>query len=634
MIQHNIVFLPSGKTGQVKRGITLLAAAQILNEGIESVCGGNATCGKCRVSIIDGKIHDFNIISGMSHLSPITEEEKRISNRLQMKPDERLACQAKILGDVAVFVPEESRVGKLVICKAAGKRIINIDPAVRNYFIKLTPPGLDDPTGDWDRLNSALARQFNLKKISIDFHTFKSLSGILRKENWEITVTIRDISEVINVKSGHNEQLYGLAIDVGTTSVAGYLCNLANGEIIATESMINPQVKYGEDVMTRIAYSQNHPDGLMEMNREIISGLNRLATDLAIKTGILPSDISEAVLVGNTAMHHILLNLDVEPLGRVPFAPSINRSVDVKSRELGLDILPAANVHVLPIEAGFVGADNVGVLIAEEPYNQDDMLLIIDIGTNGELVLGNRKQLLSTSCATGPAFEGANIKFGMRATPGAIDKIRIDKKTRDVRFTVIGKSGWNTDVPKNTMQAKGICGSGIIDAVAEMLGAGIIKKNGSMDKSLDSPRMKTDSSGKAAFVIAHAYETEIGRDITITQQDVRAIQLAKAALYSGARMMMSRLGISLPDKVVLAGAFGSVIDKKRALLIGMFSDCGIENVYSVGNAAGDGARIALLNKAKRVEAERIARDVEYIELTAEPGFQEAFVQATQFIIEN
>ena len=312
---------------------------------------------------------------------------------------------------------------------------------------------------------------------------------------------------------------------------------------------------------------------------------------------------------------------------RLRVACNPTRRIGCEQEPLHLGI---ANVYVLPIEAGFVGADNVGVLIAEEPYNQDEMLLIIDIGTNGELVLGNRKHLLSTSCATGPAFEGANIKFGMRATPGAIDRVRIDPETRDVCFTVIGKSEWNTDLPKEKIRAKGICGSGIIDTVAEMLAAGIIGKNGSMDKTLNSPRLKTGKNGKAEFVIARAEETEIGQDITVSQEDVRAIQLAKAALYSGAQMMMRRLKIDTPDKVVLAGAFGSVIDKKRALAIGMFPDCGLENVYAVGNAAGDGARIALLNKQKRVEADRIAREVEYIELTTEPGFQEAFVQATRF----
>jgi uncharacterized 2Fe-2S/4Fe-4S cluster protein (DUF4445 family) len=329
-------------------------------------------------------------------------------------------------------------------------------------------------------------------------------------------------------------------------------------------------------------------------------------------------------------MHHILLKLDVTSLGRAPFTPSVKCSLDQKARKIGLNVLPSANVHTLPIEAGFVGADNVSLLIAEEPHKQDEMLLLIDIGTNGELVLGNRNRLLSASCATGPALEGACIKFGMRAAKDTIDRVRVDPETFDVSFSVIGKPGFDTQASSADIKARGICGSGIIDAVSEMFTSGIIRKNGSFNKELKSKRLRTGSDGKHEFVIAWAKQTAIGKDITVTQQDVRAIQLAKAAIYAGSMLLLDRMGIKLPDKVLLAGAFGSVIDKKRALAIGMFPDCGLTNVSGIGNAAGDGARFALLNRAKRKEADKIARQVEYIELTKEPSFQDIFIKATHF----
>jgi uncharacterized 2Fe-2S/4Fe-4S cluster protein (DUF4445 family) len=368
-------------------------------------------------------------------------------------------------------------------------------------------------------------------------------------------------------------------------------------------------------------------DGLAKMNGAIIESLNSIARDITGQVNLTPEDISDVTVVGNTAMHHIFLNICPEYLGRAPFPPALHTSVDVKARELGLKVSTGAYVHVLPIEAGFVGADNVGVLIAEEPYNQDEMALIIDIGTNGELILGNREKLVSSSCATGPAFEGAHIQYGMRAAPGAIEKVKIDPETREVFFKVIGKEEWNTEL--EDVNAKGICGSGIIDAVGNMFGGGIIQRNGRFNTDLDTPRLKLNEDGPE-FVIAWAHETSIGKDITISLGDVRAVQLAKGAMYAGAKLMMRRLGIERLDKVILAGAFGSYIDKESAMIMGLFPDCELENVYAVGNAAGDGARIALLNRDKRIEANQIARQVEYVELTVEGDFEREFAQAMYF----
>jgi uncharacterized 2Fe-2S/4Fe-4S cluster protein (DUF4445 family) len=391
---------------------------------------------------------------------------------------------------------------------------------------------------------------------------------------------------------------------------------------------MNPQVAYGEDVMSRISHSVSHRGGLKQMNQAIIKGLNQVAGRAAARAGIRRSDIIDMAIVGNTCMHHLFLKLDPRYLGKTPFAPSLHHSVDIKARDLGLRIAPGAYVHVLPIEAGFVGADNVGVLVAEEPYHQDEMVLVIDIGTNGELILGNRERLLSASCATGPAFEGAEIKHGMRAASGAIERVKIDPETREVQFKVIGNERWNTEARK--MGARGICGSGIFDVVAQMFLAGIIDKSGRFNNKLRSPRLHKNSNNEPEFVIAWAKETSINRDITVGQRDIRAVQLAKGAVYAGARILMNRMGVDSLDRVVLAGAFGSYIDKESAAVIGLFPDCDPEKVYAVGNAAGDGARIALLNVDKRKEADAMARRVEYVELTIEPDFNKIFTQALLF----
>jgi uncharacterized 2Fe-2S/4Fe-4S cluster protein (DUF4445 family) len=430
--------------------------------------------------------------------------------------------------------------------------------------------------------------------------------------------------EIIKVEPGLTEKGYGLAVDVGTTTVACYLCDLTNGKVLATDSMMNPQVAFGEDVMSRITYSMTHKEGLGQMHQAIVKGLNEIAGRAAAQAGIKRSDIVDMTIVGNTCMHHIFLNIDPLYIGKAPFPPSIHHSLDVKARDFGVKISPGAYVHVLPIESGFVGADNVGVLIAEAPYKQNSIELVIDIGTNGELILGNKQKLISASCATGPAFEGAEIKHGMRAAPGAIEKIRIDSETKEVQFKVIGKEDWNTDL--EDVGAKGICGSGIFDAIAQLYKAGIVNRTGRFNADLQSPRFRQTDDGPE-FVIAWAKETSIGQDIVVTLDDLRAIQLAKGAMYAGAKIMMRHLNVESVDKVILAGAFGSYIDKESAAVIGLFPDCDLKNVYAVGNAAGDGARMALLNVGKRKEADKMAREVEYIELTVEADFDKVFAQA-------
>ncbi len=627
--QYKVIFQPSGRRGEVEEGKTLLDAAQHLGVDIEAVCGGKKVCGKCKVRIEEGYFEKDNLDSKMSNLSPITEDETK-----HIKPEDgpgiRLACSAQLHGDVKIFVPERSRAGKQIVRKAAKELTIKLEPAVRKYAIELQKPTLHDlSVGDSERVIAFLEEKYGLKNLSMDYLVIKHLQDILRKGEWNITASIWMDREIIKVEPGLVESSYGIAVDVGTTTVVGYLCDLATGKVVSTESMMNPQVPYGEDVMSRITYAMTNQDGLERMQKTIIDGLNELmekaSAGLAVNGSGGAGSIVDMTIVFNTAMHHIFLGFNPEYIGRSPFVPAVQRSVDIKARDLGLRINPGSYVHVLPIEAGFVGADNVGVLIAEEPYNQDEKVLIIDIGTNGELLLGNRERVCSTSCATGPAFEGAQIKFGMRAAPGAIEKIKIDPEAKECTYKVIGKEEWAGAHQK--FGTKGLCGSGIIDAVAEMFKAGIIDKSGKFVSGLATPRARTGADGKPEYVIAWADETSIGTDVTVTQGDVRALQLAKGALYAGAKLMMKKMGIEKLDRVVLAGAFGSYIDKEAALTLGMFPDCPIDKVYAVGNAAGDGSRMALLNRGKRTEADERARWVEFVEIAVEPEFEREFMQA-------
>ena len=629
MKKYRVIFQPSGRRGEVEEGKTLLEAAQSLGVDIEALCGNKKVCGKCKVRIEEGYFEKDGMDSGMAHLSPLTEAEKK-----HIKPEDgpgiRLACTAEVYGDVKVFVPERSRAGKQVVRKAAKELTIALDPAVKKYNVELAPPTLHDmTTGDYERVVKFLEDDYGLKNLTFDYMVLKDLQDVLRKGQWKATVTVWMDKEIIKVEPGFVEACYGLAVDVGTTTCVGYLSDLTIGKVMSTESMMNPQVPYGEDVMSRITYAMSNPEGLETMQKAILEGLNdiieRVVSEIK-KDGPNPGHaIDDLTIVFNTAMHHILLGFNPEYIGRSPFIPAVQNSMNIKARDIGLKINPSAYIHVLPIEAGFVGADNVGVLIAEEPYNQDEMVLIIDIGTNGELLLGNRNKVCSTSCATGPAFEGAQIKFGMRAAPGAIEKVRIDPATREPLYKVIGKADWHTQIEK--VNAKGICGSGIIEIVAEMFKAGIIDKSGRFVMDLNTPRVRKDADGKPEYVLAWAEETSIGTDITITQGDVRALQLAKGALYTGAKLMMKKLGITKLDRVVLAGAFGSHIDREASLTLGLFPDCPIDKVYAVGNAAGDGARMALLNRGKRQEASERARWVEFLEIATDPAFEKEFMQA-------
>ena len=663
--KHTVILQPSGRRGQVDEGSSIRAAARDLGVEIESICAENATCGKCLVLIEEGRFEKYNIDSKREHLSPVGNEESayfaRRPNLLKTKGWEigqvRLSCQCKVLGDVLINVPEESRGNKQIIRKSASERAIEIKPSVRKYYVSMSPPNLERPIADWERLAKGLETSMGLVRrgeenlprwsdLTIDYQCLRTLSSTLREAKWNVTVSVWQDKEVIEVQPGYVEDSYGAAVDIGSTTVALYLCNLRTGEILAAESEMNPQIVYGEDVMSRIQYSIEHKDGLEKLHKAIIATLNKLLKQ-AVKSAnvrtreeiasgkstprndIKMEEILEMVLVGNSTMHHLLLNLHPKDLGLAPFVPTIHKSVDVKARELGLQINTSGNIHVLPTIASFVGADTSAMILAEEPHKQDENWLLIDVGTNAELILGNRKRLVCTSTPTGPALEGAHVEYGMRAAPGAMERVHIDETTLEPKYKVIGVEGWNTDHAEFKGHVKGICGSAIIDSVAELFRAGIIDSRGKFKKELDSNRIRQGASGWE-YVIAWAEETSIGRDIPITQQDVRQIQLAKAALFTAARTLLKRSNLESPDKIILAGGFGSYIDKEKAMLIGLIPDCELKNVYAVGNAAGDGARIALLNVEKRKEIEAVTRRIERFELPTDPEFQNQFMLATSF----
>ena len=657
-----VIFQPSGRRGEVPKGVNIIEASRLLGVDIEALCGEKKKCGKCVVRIEEGHFEKYNIQSSREHVSPWQEEEAKFINNERKDKGFRLGCVAKITGDILIFVPEESRAGKQVVSKAARDIHIVHNPAVKLYTVQLKAPSFENKIGDFERMTSALEKEYGLTGLAIDILTLRKLPSVLRQGKWVVTVSVWNNKEIIRIRPGRVEAAYGIAIDVGTTTCAGYLCNLQTMEVIGTASLMNPQCKYGEDVMARITFHMTTPDGLQRMSDDIIEGLNDLIDKAVADTHppkkkakkkkgekgpdeyveapekgktylrLTREDIEDVTIGFNTAMHHILLGLNPEYVGLAPFPPVIHHSLDIRARDLNININPSSYVFALPNEAGFVGGDNVGVLLAEEPYKHDEIQLIIDIGTNGELVLGNRYKLVSSSCATGPAMEGAQLSFGMRAAPGAIERIEIDPETHDVDYKVIGREATRKYSKPEEMKAKGICGSGILDVLAELYSSGVITKTGVFNKKAlkDNPRYrKNGDSGQPEFVLAWKDESSIDKDIVITQKDIRQIQLAKGALYAGCKLMMKRMGIEKVDKVKIAGAFGTHVDRTKALVMGLFPDCSVENIFGVGNAAGDGCRAALLNVQKRVEANWISRNVDYLELTVEPTFEKDFMEAMQ-----
>ncbi len=623
-----VIFLPSGRRGTFPKHTTILDAAQQLGEAIENTCGGHLLCGKCKVRIETGSFLKFGIESSPGHVSPLTEDERALLGSDSL----RLACNAKILDDIVVFVPEQSRVHQQTIRKDAGDLVVTVEPTIKQFYVKLKLPTPTTVASDWELLRAALETQWRLLDLTIALPALQTLQETLRRGDWQATVVVFNERHVMDVRPGYQEGVWGVAIDIGSTTIAAYLCDLETGELLASYAQMNPQVSYGEDLMSRISYATQNKDGLKKLHRSVIGAVNRVSAEVAQIAGISPQDIQEAVIVGNTTMVSLFLGIHPRFLGEAPFMLANRDPMDWKASMLNLRLHPSANVHILPAIAGHVGADNVAVLLAESPQQREDTTLIIDVGTNAEIDLWDGRQLYCASSPTGPAFEGAQITFGMRAAPGAIERVRIHRETLQVTYKIIGEERWSDEwTPEHppALTPTGICGSGIIEAIAELYLAGILLPDGRFNPESQSDRIRWEGK-RGAFILAPAEETSMNEAILITSEDVRAIQLAKAALYAGCKVLMQEAGVETIERITLAGAFGSYISPFHAMVLGLIPDAPLDNVTAVGNAAGDGARIALLNKKQRVKAEEIARSVHYVETATHPHFQSEFVKAIHF----
>ena len=624
-----VVFLPSGRRGTVPPGTTVLDAARRLGVDLDSTCGGRGICGRCQVAVAEGEHAKHGITCTSAALTPDTETERLYAADRGLAAGRRLGCTALVVEDVVIDVPPESQVYRQVVRKEADTRKIAVDPVVRLYTVEVEEPQLGSTRSDATRLLDALEREWHLHDLQIDIQVLQKLQSALRTSDraslgpWHVTVAVHDGAVVTAVWPGFHDSAYGIAFDVGSTTVAGHLCDLRTGTVVASAGEMNPQIRFGEDLMSRVSYVMLNPGSVKELTRAVRGCLAKLTAELCRDAGVERTDVLEVTVVGNPVMHHLLLGIDPTELGGAPFALSVDDALRIRASELGLPVNPGARAYLLPCIAGHVGADTAGMILAEAPHLADEVTLLVDVGTNAEIVLGNRERLLAASSPTGPAFEGAQISCGQRAAPGAIERVRIDPQTLEPRVKVVGCDAWSDDAGFAGVQVTGVCGSGIVEVVAELLLAGILTTDGTIDGSLArrSPRVVHD--GRTFSYVLWSGEPEL----TITQNDVRQIQLAKAALHAGCRLLMERYGVEQVGRVRLAGAFGAHIDPVHALVLGLVPDCDPAGVMSAGNAAGTGARIALLNRAARDEIERVVLEVEKVETAVEPRFQEHFVHA-------
>jgi len=633
-----VIFMPSGKRGRVARGTTVLAAARTLGVDLDSVCGGRGICSKCQVAPSYGEFAKHGVTVAADALSDINAVEERYDRVRGLKPGRRLGCQATIEGDVVLDVPPESQVHKQVVRKEATARAITMDPATRLYLIDVAEPDMHEPSGDFERVQHALAAQWGIDGLSAPLPVLARLQPILRKGNWQVTLAVHHDHtgappRLIDLWPGFYEGgLFGLAIDLGSTTIAAHLCDLTTGAVCASAGIMNPQIRFGEDLMSRVSYVMMNPGGDREMTQVVRDALNDLAVAVAEEAGVAAEAIVEATFVCNPVMHHLLLGLDPVELGQAPFALARSSSLSLGAGELDLHALnPAARAYVLPCIAGHVGADAAAVALSEEPQKSDDLVLVVDVGTNAEILLGDKSRVLACSSPTGPAFEGAQISSGQRAAPGAIERVEIDPTTKEPRFKVIGCDLWSNDpgfaAATATTGVTGICGSGIIEAVAEMRMAGLLDPSGLIGSAEQTGTPRCEPTGRTHAYLLHDGSDESGPRISVTQGDIRAIQLAKSALYAGARLLMDEMGVDAVDRVVLAGAFGAHISPKHAMVLGMIPDAPLNKVTSAGNAAGTGARIALCSVAARREVEALVGGIHKVETAIEPRFQEHFIAA-------
>ncbi|MFL5769750.1 MAG: ASKHA domain-containing protein [Chloroflexota bacterium] len=629
-----VIFTPSGRRGRFSTGTTVLDAARALGVDIDSVCGGRGICGRCQVEQSVGSFPKHGIESKAGNLSPLGPVEADYRSRKGLDKDRRLSCTAHVRGDIVVDVPPESQVYRQVVRKGLDLRELSIDPVIRLHYVEVTKPELASPSGDLARLQQALEREWGLTNLGADLHVVRALQPALEKGDYAVTVAVHDGAQIIAVWPGFHDRALGVAIDVGSTTIAGHLANLADGAVLASHGVMNPQIRFGEDLMSRVSYAMMHPEGSAEMTVAVRKALNGLIAQLAITAGVGRDEILDITIVGNPIMHHLVLGIDPVPLGSAPFALATDRAVELRASELELAVHAGARVYVLPCIAGHVGADTAGVILAEAPHRSEAVELVVDVGTNAEIVLGNRYFLLAASSPTGPAFEGAQISGGQRAAPGAIERVRIDKATLEPRFRIIGVEDWSDDAgfreAAEATGVTGICGSGIVEVIAELYLAGVITPDGIVDGTHAALSDRIHADGRTNTSHLHDGSADGRPRIVISQNDVRAIQLAKAALYAGVRLLMDHAGIETVEEIRLAGAFGSQIDTYHAMVLGLIPDAELSHVKAAGNAAGTGALIALVSRAARREIEGVTRTVEKIETAVEPRFQEHFVDAMAF----
>ncbi len=633
-----VIFTPSGRRGRVPAGTTVLAAARQLGVDLDSVCGGRGICSKCQVSPGVGDFPKHGVTVRPDALSPRNAVEDRYDRVRGLAEGRRLGCQAQIAGDVVLDVPRESQVHKQVVRKDASAREMAMDPATRLFYVEVAEPDMHAPSGDAERVSTALRDQWQIDGAVLPLRVLARLQPVLREGGWTATLALhRDHRGGPPVVTGlwpgfWEGRIYGLAIDVGSTTIAAHLTDLRNGSVLASAGVMNPQIRFGEDLMSRVSYAMMNPGGAVQMTAAVRGAIDDLARELAAEGGIGTDQILEAVVVCNPVMHHLLLGLDPVELGQAPFALAVSSALTLDAAALELPSLsPVAQVYVLPCIAGHVGADCAAVALSEEPDRSDDLVLIVDVGTNAEILLGDRRRVLACSSPTGPAFEGAQISSGQRAAPGAIERVEIDPVTKEPRFRVIGSELWS-DAPGfaeavAATGVTGICGSGIIEAVAELRMAGLLDARGLLGSAEQTGTARMVPDGRTHSYVLHDASGGGGARITVTQGDVRAIQLAKSALYAGARLLMDEIGVDRVDRVVLAGAFGAHISPKHAMVLGMIPDAPLDRVTSAGNAAGTGARIALCSIAARRRVEELVGLITKVETAIEPRFQEHFVAA-------
>ena len=632
-----VIFTPSGKRGRFPAGTPVLSAARQLGVDLDSVCGGRGICSKCQITPSYGEFSKHGVTVADDALSEWNAVEQRYDDKRGLPEGRRLGCQAQILRDVVIDVPPESQVHKQVVRKRAEARDIILNPSVKMFYVEVEEPDMHAPSGDLERLIFALETEWNIKGLHTDLHILHLLQTTLRKGDWKVTAAIHlgdaeSPPRIMHLWPGYYDgSVYGLAVDLGSTTIAAHLCDLQSGEVVASSGIMNPQIRFGEDLMSRVSYSMMNPGGAAEMTDIVRDGMNALFAQVAQEAGIDKALIMDAVFVCNPVMHHLFLGIDPYELGQAPFALATSNALRLRAAELNLALHPAARIYLLPCIAGHVGADAAAVALSEAPDKSEDLVLVVDVGTNAEILLGNRERVLACSSPTGPAFEGAQISAGQRAAPGAIERVEIDPATKEPRFQVIGSDLWSDDPGFAAAIAvtgiTGICGSGIIEAIAEMRMAGLLDASGLIGSAAQTGTARCIADGRTqAYVLWEG--SDDSPQITVTNPDIRAIQMAKAALYSGARLLMDKFGVDTVDRVVLAGAFGAHISPKHAMVLGMIPDCPLDKVTSAGNAAGTGARIALLNSEARSEIEQTVRNIHKVETAVEPRFQEHFVNAS------